>query len=114
MKRLLIVFMLIAVPVYAQDASPSLSEQAVEAAKLRAEVERWDKIADRSMHTWALVSAASLAVLGIEDQHPRRAGAINLMWAGNGVVWMVAMLRERHLRGQLEAIEKVGQPVEIR
>ena len=108
-KKLLIAFTLIAVPSAAQDVRPPLSEQAVEAANLRVQVERWDKIADRSMHTWGLLSAASLAVTGLEDQHPRRTNTINIIWAGNGVVWMVAHLRARHLRSRLEAIGKPGQ-----
>ena len=96
-------FVLIAVPSAAQEL---LSEQAVETAKLRVQAERCERIANRSMHTWGLLSAASLAVMGIEDQHPRRTGTINVLWAGNGVVWIVASLRERHLRGRLEAIER--------
>ncbi len=110
MKRLLIVvFTLIAAPAAAQDVSPSLSEQAIEAAKLRVQVERWGQIADRSMHTWALLSAAGLAMAGIEEQHPRRTQAINLAWAGTAGVWLVAHLRERHLRGRLEAVERAQE-----
>ena len=112
MKKLLIVCMLIAVPTAAQEATPDppLSEQAIEAAKLRAQAERWGKIADLSLHTWGLISASSLAMAGIEDQHPRRTRAINLMWVGGGAVWLVARLRERHLRGRVEALEADRQP----
>lgn len=47
----MIVFMLIAMSSAAQDARSTLSEQAVEAVKLRGQVERWEMVADRSMRT---------------------------------------------------------------
>ena len=108
MKRLLLVFALIAVPAAAQDAA-SLSEQAIEAAELRVRVERWGKVADHSWQAFGLSSAAGLAMTGITEQHPRRTRVIDLMWVASGTVWLAARLTERTLRKRAEALE-ASQP----
>ena len=104
MKRLLLVFALIAVPAFAQDA-PSLSEPAIEAAELRVRAERWGRVADHSLQAFGLSSAAGLAMTGITEQHPRRTRVIDLMWVASGTAWLAARLTERTLRKRAEALE---------